>query len=291
MAKLLKGADIRAIVEDYVSKNTNMLKKFNKPPVCLAVILVGNDMASSVYVRNKTRACERCGIECKNYILDKSSNAEDIIMLIKNLNHDWNVTGILLQLPLPEHLKDDEERILQSITPIKDVDGFCYYNVGVLHRGQRKDALIPCTAAGIMYLLKYNKIDIAGKHCVIVGRSNIVGKPLAGLMLDNDATVTVCHSKTENLKDICKQADILVCAIGKPKFFDESYVKDGAVVIDIGMNRDDNGKLCGDVDFDSVFDKASAITPVPGGVGILTVTELMRNCLMAWEIQHKKGWF
>lgn len=291
MAKLLKGADIRAIVEDYVSKNTNMLKKFNKPPVCLAVILVGNDMASSVYVRNKTRACERCGIECKNYILDKSSNAEDIIMLIKNLNHDWNVTGILLQLPLPEHLKDDEERILQSITTIKDVDGFCYYNVGVLHRGQRKDALIPCTAAGIMYLLKYNKIDIAGKHCVIVGRSNIVGKPLAGLMLDNDATVTVCHSKTENLKDICKQADILVCAIGKPKFFDESYVKDGAVVIDIGMNRDDNGKLCGDVDFDSVFDKASAITPVPGGVGILTVTELMRNCLMAWEIQHKKGWF
>lgn len=291
MAKLLKGADIRAIVEEYVSKNTSMLKKFNKPPVRLAVVLVGNDMASSVYVRNKTRACERCGIECKNYVLDEFSSADDIIMLIKKLNHDDNVNGILLQLPLPEHLKEDEERILQSINPNKDVDGFCYNNVGKLHRGRLKDALIPCTAAGIMYMLKYNQIDIAGKHCVIVGRSNIVGKPLAGLMLDNDATVTVCHSKTENLKDVCKQADILVCAIGKPKFFDESYIKDGAVVIDVGINRDENGKLCGDVDFNSVFDKASAITPVPGGVGVLTVTELMHNCLRAWEIQHKRGWF
>lgn len=290
MAKVLKGAELRSIVEEYIIQNTDMLKQLNMPPICLAVILVGDEVASSIYIKNKSKGCERCGIEYKNYILDGYSNANDIIDLIDSLNRDDSITGILLQLPLPQHLKQDEERILQSIDENKDVDGFCYRNAGKLYRGFKKDTLIPCTAAGIMYLLKYNAIDVSGKHCVVVGRSNIVGKPLAGMMLDEDATVTVCHSRTDNLKDICKQADILVCAIGNPKYFDSSYVKDGAVVIDVGMNRDSDGKLCGDVDYEDVFDKVSAITPVPGGVGVLTVTELMHNCLKAWEIQNKMGW-
>lgn len=241
----------------------------------LAVIKVGNDEASSVYVKNKEKACEHIGIKSEVHCLSEGTSQEYLAKLIDKLNNDRSVTGILVQLPLPNHI--NEQEILTKIDPRKDVDGFHPCNVGNLVLENK--TILPCTPAGIMQILKYYDIPIAGKECVIVGRSNIVGKPMALLMLHNDATVTVCHSKTENLKEVCKRADILICAIGKPKFFDKEYIKDGAVVIDVGIHRQDDGKLCGDVDFDSVKDIVSAITPVPGGCGQTTIAMLMSNCV------------
>lgn len=245
----------------------------------LAVIQVGDNAASSTYVKNKEKACEYCGIACETILLPKKVSEKYLIDFIRVLNYKPGVNGILVQLPLPEHINEDS--VIEAIAPLKDVDGFHPYNVGQLTIG--KDGFIPCTAKGIIELLKANNIEIEGKNCVVVGRSNIVGKPTALELLHNNATVTICHSKTKNLKEICKAADILVCAIGKPKFFNREYIGAGAVVIDVGIHRQENGKLCGDVDFEDVKDVVSAITPVPGGVGAMTVAMLMENCLKAIE--------
>lgn len=254
--------------------------------VCLAVIQVGDDEASSVYVGNKEKACAYCGIKSKMFKLSDKWGTDviedELLGLIDNLNKDETVNGILVQLPLPKYI--DEYKIIQAITPEKDVDGFHEINVGKLLIG--KDTFIPCTAKGIVELLEGNDIEIAGKECVVVGRSNIVGKPTAVLLLGKNGTVTICHSKTENLKEVCKKADILVCAIGKPKFFNREYVKEGAVVVDVGIHRQDNGKLCGDVDFDDVKDIVSSITPVPKGVGAMTIAMLMKNTVQAAEMQY-----
>lgn len=274
--KLLNGkviADqVKNILRDIVSDMKEEGKTFK-----LCVIQVGDDAASSVYVRNKEKACEYIGIQSEAIKLAETVDAEELVDLIWKLNEDDSVNGILVQLPLPKHL--DEQFILSHIDPAKDVDGFHPYNVGNLFLGN--DTLVSCTPQGIMGILRYYDIDISGKECVVVGRSNIVGKPMAMLLLEANGTVTVCHSKTKNLKEICKMADILVCAIGKPKFFNEEYVKNGAVVIDVGIHRMDNGKLCGDVDFDAVKDIVSAITPVPNGVGATTVSSLMDNVVQA----------
>lgn len=260
--------------------------KTNGQSVCLAVIQVGDDEASSVYVGNKEKACAYCGIKSKMFKLSDKWGAdvieEELLGLIDNLNKDETVNGILVQLPLPKYM--DEHKIIQAIAAEKDVDGFHEINVGKLLIG--KNTFIPCTAKGIVELLEENDIEIAGKECVVVGRSNIVGKPTAVLLLNKNGTVTICHSKTENLKEICKKADILVCAIGKPKFFNREYVKEGAVVVDVGIHRQDNGKLCGDVDFDDVKDIVSAITPVPRGVGAVTISMLMKNTVKAAEMQY-----
>ena len=268
-------------LQDIVTKMKGEGKTFN-----LCVIQVGDDPASSVYVRNKERACEYIGIESEVIKLTETVNQDDVISIIHGLNNDDSVNGILVQLPLPNHL--DEQFILSNIDPMKDVDGFHPNNVGNLFLGN--DTIVSCTPQGIMGILYYYGIDIAGKECVVVGRSNIVGKPMAMLLLEANGTVTVCHSKTENLKEVCKRADILVCAIGKPKFFNEDYVKNGAVVIDVGIHRMDNGKLCGDVDFDAVKDIVSAITPVPNGVGAMTVAMLMDNLVQAAMKQQGEWW-
>lgn len=250
----------------------------------LAVVVVGNNPASKIYVNNKKKACEQVGIESLECCFKEDVTEDVLIQFIHELNENPCVSGILVQLPLPKHL--DEKKILEHIDPVKDVDCFTSINTGKLWLGDYE--LAPCTALGVLELLDYYNIDIAGKHCVIVGRSNIVGKPVAALMLERNATVTVCHSKTKNLSDITRQADILIAAVGKPKFITWGMVKDGAVVIDVGINRDENGKLCGDVDFDrtpkdgeGVADKSSYITPVPGGVGPMTVAMLMKNTLIA----------
>lgn len=250
----------------------------------LAVIVVGNNPASKVYVRNKKKACEEVGIKSMECIFPESVTEVELLQLIDELNESACISGILVQLPLPAHI--NPEVVIERIAPEKDVDGFTAVNTGKLWLG--KYDLAPCTALGVIELLDYYNIDIAGKHCVIVGRSNIVGKPMAALMLERNATVTVCHSKTKNLSDITRNADILISAVGKSKFITWGMVKDGAVVIDVGINRDENGKLCGDVAFDrtadggeGVADKASYITPVPGGVGPMTVAMLMKNTLVA----------
>ena len=240
---------------------------------CLAVVMVGDDPASAVYVRNKQKACEEVGILSVTHKLPEETTEESLLRLIEDLNRDGTVTGILVQLPLPGHI--DENQILLAIDPDKDVDGFHPMNVGKLCAGQ--DAPVSCTPAGIVELLKRYNVDIAGRECVIVGRSNIVGKPLIQLMLRENATVTVCHSKTVDLPAVCRRADILVAAIGRAKFITADYVRDGAVVIDVGINRGEDGKLCGDVDFEEVSKKASLITPVPGGVGPTTIAMLLRN--------------
>lgn len=247
--------------------------------VSLAVIQVGNDPASSVYVRNKKLACEYIGIQSLSYELPEETSEEELVGLVQKLNEDPAVNGILVQLPVPEHINAD--KIIQTISPDKDVDGFHPQNVGKLVIGER--GFVSCTPAGIIQLLKRSGIEIAGKHCVVIGRSNIVGKPMALLMLRENATVTVAHSKTHNLKEICQNADILIVAIGKPQFITADYVKDGAVVIDVGIHRDENNKLCGDVKYDEVAPKASAITPVPGGVGPMTIAMLMHNCLESFN--------
>ena len=250
---------------------------------CLAVILVGNDPASRVYVNNKKKACAFCGIRSLEYALPEETTQEALLDLIDKLNRDPAVNGILCQLPVPGQISEKE--VIAKIDPKKDVDCFHNENVGRLWTGSYR--ILPCTPAGVMALLDHYHIDPAGKHCVIVGRSNIVGKPMAALMLARNATVTVCHSHTADLKQQCLQADILVAAVGEAKFITADMVKDGAVVLDVGINRNDDGKLCGDVDFEKVKDKASWITPVPGGCGPMTIAVLMQNTLTAYKIQTK----
>ena len=274
MTRLIDGKQISTDIKESLKVEVAKLKEKGINCV-LAVIQVGEDPASKVYVRNKKRACEYIGIESISYELPEKTTQEELLEIIDKLNDDEKVNGILCQLPLPKHI--DEDVVIKRISPQKDVDGFHPENVGALVIGQK--GFVSCTPAGIIELLKRSNIDIDGKHCVIVGRSNIVGKPMALLMLRENATVTVCHSHTKNLKGITKTADILIVAIGKPKFINEEYDKDGAVVIDVGIHRQENKKLCGDVDFDSVCDKTSAITPVPGGVGPMTIAMLMHNCV------------
>lgn len=245
--------------------------------VTLAVILVGSDPASTVYVGNKKKACEYIGIRSLAYELLEDTKEEELLELIQELNEREDVHGILVQLPLPKHI--DEDLVIRTISPAKDVDGFHPQSVGALSIGQK--GFVSCTPAGIIQLLKRSNIEIEGKECVIVGRSNIVGKPMALLMLRENATVTICHSRTKDLKEVTKRADILIVAIGKPKFVTADYVKEGAVVIDVGIHRNEENKLCGDVDFESVEPKVSAITPVPGGVGPMTIAMLMNNCIEA----------
>ena len=245
--------------------------------VCLAVVQVGEDPASSVYVRNKKRACEYIGIESRSYELKEETTQEELIRLVDTLNQDPQVDGILVQLPLPRQI--DEDAVIRAISPKKDVDGFHPMNVGKMFVGE--EGFVPCTPAGVIELLKRSGISIEGKECVVVGRSNNVGKPMGILLLQENGTVTVTHSRTQNLKEVTCRADILVVAAGKAKMITADHVKDGAVVIDVGMHRNEDNKLCGDVDFDQVVDKVSAITPVPGGVGPMTVAMLMRNCVEA----------
>ena len=274
MAKLIDGKRISAEIKDELKREVAEWKEKGKE-AALAVIQVGNDPASSVYVRNKKRACEYIGIGSLNYELPEETTEAELLDLIAELNAKKEVSGILVQLPLPKHM--DEDKVIRAIDPAKDVDGFHPQNVGAIVIGQK--GFVSCTPAGIIELLKRNNIEIDGKHCVVVGRSNIVGKPMALLMLRENATVTVTHSHTTNLKEICKQADILIVAIGKNQFITADYVKEGAVVIDVGIHRDENNKLSGDVKFDEVEPLASAITPVPGGVGPMTIAMLMNNCV------------
>lgn len=278
MAQIIDGKLISTTIKDELKAQVEQLHEQGKE-CTLAVIQVGNDPASSVYVANKKKACAYIGIQSLSYELEESTTEEELLKLIDTLNEDDAVNGILCQLPLPKHI--DESNILNRISPKKDVDGFHPQNVGALVIGER--GFVSCTPAGVIQLLKRSNIEIEGKNCVVIGRSNIVGKPMALLMLRENATVTVCHSRTKNLKDICKTADILIVAIGKPKFITKEYVKEGAVVIDVGIHRDASNKLCGDVDYADVEPITSAITPVPGGVGPMTIAMLMKNCLDAME--------
>lgn len=276
MAQLIDGKKISQEIKDELRQTVAELKAQGKEGA-LAVIQVGSDPASSVYVRNKKRACEYIGIRSESYELPEQTSEDELLALIDRLNRDPKINGILCQLPVPAHM--DEDKIIRAIDPAKDVDGFHAQNVGALVIGQK--GFVSCTPAGIIQLLKRSGVEIAGKNCVIIGRSNIVGKPMALLMLRENATVTVCHSKTKNLPEICRQADILIVAIGRPKMITAEYVKEGAVVIDVGIHRQEDGKLCGDVDFAQVEPIAGAITPVPGGVGPMTIAMLMNNCVEA----------
>lgn len=278
MYQIIDGKKISQEIKDELKEKVAAMEKEGKK-VALAVIQVGNDPASSVYVRNKKKACEYIGIESLSYELPEETTEEELVALIEKLNADTKVNGILVQLPLPKHI--NEAKIIQTISPDKDVDGFHMQNVGALCTGGK--GYVSCTPLGIITLLKRSGIEIAGKRCVVMGRSNIVGKPMAMLLLRENGTVTICHSKTQDMKEITKQADILVVAIGKPKFVDETYVKEGAVVIDVGIHRNAENKLCGDVDFDKVAPHTSAITPVPGGVGPMTIAMLMNNCVSSVE--------
>ena len=274
MALLIDGKQISTDIKDELKETVARLKEQGIEGA-LAVIQVGADPASSVYVRNKKKACEYIGIRSVSYELPEETTEEELLGIIEKLNEDNTINGILCQLPVPAHM--DENKIIRAIAPQKDVDGFHTQNVGALVVGQ--EGFVSCTPAGVIQLLKRSDIAIEGKHCVVVGRSNIVGKPMALLMLQENATVTICHSRTKNLKEICKEADILIVAIGKPKFITADYVKEGATVIDVGIHRMEDGKLCGDVDFDQVEPHVSAITPVPGGVGHMTIAMLMNNCV------------
>ena len=274
----IDGKEVSASVRNDITEKVNELKAKGITPG-LAVIIVGNDPASRVYVNNKKKGCEQTGMNSFEYALPEETTTEDLIALIEKLNGDKDVHGILCQLPVPKHI--DEEKVLNSISPDKDVDAFHPVNCGKVMTGDYTFA--PCTPAGMIEMLKYYNIPVAGKHCVIIGRSNIVGKPMAMLMLKENATVTICHSRTQNLSKITKQADVLVAAVGRPKFVTADMVKDDAVVLDVGINRMEDGKLCGDVDFDAVCEKTSYITPVPGGVGPMTITMLLKNTLAAAE--------
>ncbi len=277
-AKIIDGKkiseELRLCIADAV-KN----KDENKRAPGLAVIIVGNNPASRIYVNNKKKACEICGFTSFEYALPENAEEKELLDLIERLNEDDSVDGILCQLPLPSHM--DENKVIDAICPEKDVDGFSPVNTGNLLAG--KPCFAPCTPAGVVEMLKHDGIEISGKHCVIVGRSNIVGKPAALLMLQENATVTVCHSRTKNLAEEVKRADIVIAAIGKANFITADMVKEGAVVVDVGINRLENGKVTGDVDFEAVKEKASAITPVPGGVGPMTITMLMKNTLESWK--------
>lgn len=278
MSIRIDGKQISAQIKDELKER---VEKENLE-VTLAVIQVGNDPASTVYVGNKKKACEYIGIRSLAYELPEETPEEELLQLIKKLNDRDDVNGILVQLPLPAHM--DEDKVIQTISPKKDVDGFHPQSVGALSIGQ--PGFVSCTPAGVIQLLKRTGVEINGKECVIVGRSNIVGKPMALLMLRENATVTVCHSHTKDLKEVTKRADILIVAIGKPKFITKEYVKDGAVVIDVGIHRGADGKLCGDVDYDDVAPITYAITPVPGGVGPMTIAMLMNNCVEAKGLQE-----
>lgn len=281
MPLLIDGKKISTEIKDELKVTVEELKK-QGVETCLAVIQVGDDSASSIYVRNKKRACAYVGIESLSYELPEETTEDQLVKLVKELNENDNVHGILVQLPLPKHINADT--IIRTISPDKDVDGFHPESVGRLCIGE--PGFVSCTPAGIIQLLKRSGIEIEGKECVVVGRSNIVGKPMSILLLRENGTVTITHSRTKDLKEVTGRADILVVAIGKPKFITADYVKEGAVVIDVGMHRNEENKLCGDVDFDDIKDKVSAITPVPGGVGPMTIAMLMYNCVEAAKGQE-----
>ena len=278
MAKLIDGKKISGEIKDELKEKVAQLKE-KGVEVTLAVIQVGNDPASTVYVGNKKKACAYIGINSLAYELPEETTQEELLNLVRQLNDREDVNGILVQLPLPAHI--DEDTVIRTIAPEKDVDGFHPQSVGLLSIGQK--GFVSCTPAGIIQLLKRSGIEIDGKECVVIGRSNIVGKPMAMLLIRENGTVTVCHSHTRDLKEVTRRADILVVAIGKRQFITADYVKEGATVIDVGMHRKEDGKLCGDVDFDSVEPVAGAITPVPGGVGPMTIAMLMNNCVSSVE--------
>lgn len=280
MPQIIDGKAISAAIKDELKEKVEKLKA-EGVNICLAVIQVGNDPASGVYVGNKKKACAYIGIESLAYELPEETTQEELLTLIGELNAKKEVNGILVQLPLPGHI--DEDQVIRAIDPKKDVDGFHPQSVGALCIGQ--PGFVSCTPAGIIQLLKRSGVEIAGKECVVIGRSNIVGKPMALLLLRENGTVTVTHSKTKDLKEVTRRADILIVAIGKPKMITREYVKEGAVVIDVGIHRNENNKLCGDVDYDDVAPVCSAITPVPGGVGPMTIAMLMHNCVETGTVQ------
>ena len=280
MTQLIDGKKISGEIKDELKEKVSSLKK-EGTEITLAVIQVGNDPASTVYVGNKKKACEYIGIKSLAYELEEETTEKELLDLIDELNARDDVNGILVQLPLPKHI--DESKVIEKIDRKKDVDGFHPANVGELVIGG--PGFVSCTPAGVIELLKRSDVEIEGKNCVVIGRSNIVGKPMALLLLRENGTVTITHSRTKNLKEITKQADILVVAIGKPKFITAEYVKEGAVVIDVGIHRNENNKLCGDVDFESVAPLCSKITPVPGGVGPMTIAMLMNNCVRSIDIK------
>lgn len=282
MAKIIDGKEVSAQVKEQVKEEAAQLKAATGLQVGLAVVIVGNNPASRVYVNNKKKACEAVGFQSFEYALDENTTQEELLELVEVLNENPQVNGILVQLPLPKQI--DEKAIINAISPDKDVDAFHPSNVGRIMIGSY--AFLPCTPAGVMELIASTGVSVSGKNCVVIGRSNIVGKPMAMLLLHQNGTVTICHSRTQNLKEICARADILVAAVGKANFVTADMVKEGAVVIDVGMNRLDNGKLCGDVDFAAVEPKAGYITPVPGGVGPMTIAMLMRNTLTAAKQQN-----
>ena len=281
MAQIIDGKAVSAAVKQEVADETAKLRDEKGLKVGLAVVIVGNDPASRVYVNNKKKACEAVGFQSFEYALEENTTQEQLLDLVNVLNRDDRVNGILVQLPLPKHI--DEKAVINAISPDKDVDAFHPINVGKIMIGEY--SFLPCTPAGVMRLIESTGTDITGKQCVVIGRSNIVGKPQAMLLLQKNGTVTICHSKTKNLKEVCLSADILVVAIGKANFITGDMIKEGAVVIDVGMNRLDNGKLCGDVEFETAEKKASFITPVPGGVGPMTIAMLMKNTLTAAKQQ------
>lgn len=283
MAKLIDGKAVSASVRAQVAQEVQDLKAKGLHPG-LAVVIVGDDPASRTYVNNKKKACAETGIYSEEYALPATTTQEELLSLVRSLNEKPEIHGILVQSPLPNGL--DEEAVIEEINPQKDVDAFHPQNVGRIMIGNFH--FLPCTPAGVIELIRSQGIEIAGKRCVVIGRSNIVGKPMAMLLLHNHGTVTICHSKTRDLAEICREADILVAAVGRPKFVTENMVKPGAVVIDVGMDRDENGKLCGDVDFANVEPKAGYITPVPGGVGPMTIAMLLRNTVTAAKLQA--GW-
>lgn len=280
--QIIDGKKVSSEVKEEVRQQTLKLKETHGITPGLAVVIVGDDPASRVYVNNKKKACELVGFKSEEYALPAETTQQELLNLVETLNNKDDINGILVQLPLPKHL--DDKAVIAAINPKKDVDAFHAVNVGKIMLGEYD--FLPCTPAGVMELLHSYNIEVSGKNCVVIGRSNIVGKPMAMLLLHENGTVTICHSRTKNLAEVTKQADILVAAVGRPKFVTADMVKDGAVVIDVGMDRDENGKLCGDVDFENVKDKCSYITPVPGGVGPMTIATLMKNTLKAAKIQN-----
>jgi len=280
-AQRIDGKAISDQIKEEAALEAQKLQRQGITP-CLAVVLVGNDPASMVYVNNKKKACEKVGILSRSYELPEDTEEKDLLALVEQLNMDDSVHGVLVQLPLPPQI--DEEKVILAVDPKKDVDCFHPLNVGLLHTGQK--GFLPCTPAGVLELIERSGHTIEGKRCVVIGRSHNVGKPTAMLLLQKNGTVTICHSKTKDLKGICKEADILVSAVGKLHTVTKDMVKEGAVVIGVGMNRNENGKLCGDVDFDEVCEVAGAVSPVPGGVGLMTVAMLMKNCITAAKLQN-----
>lgn len=280
-AQRIDGKAISDQIKEEAALEAQELQRQGITP-CLAVVLVGNDPASMVYVNNKKKACEKVGILSRSYELPEDTEEKDLLALVEQLNMDNSVHGVLVQLPLPPQI--DEEKVILAVDPKKDVDCFHPLNVGLLHTGQK--GFLPCTPTGVLELIERSGHTIEGKRCVVIGRSHNVGKPTAMLLLQKNGTVTICHSKTKDLKGICKEADILVSAVGKLHTVTKDMVKEGAVVIDVGMNRNENGKLCGDVDYDDVCEVAGAVSPVPGGVGLMTVAMLMKNCITAAKLQN-----